>query len=168
MISELISCRPIVKILIYHFITSILVTHPFSEISRKFPGNFRNISGNFPENSNKFPRIFPIFISIPPNLGTHPYIPVPTPYCTPTGTGTHSFLKSIRENSNLQGALNRGYRMHKFIEMQSQMYYCIHVPVKYYLILQIIVRNIFKYFFFVNLLIKPSNYLNFIENITTI
>ena len=72
MISELISCRPIVKILIYHFITSILVTDPFSEISGKFPKSSRKFPGNFSE--------FPQPPYPPPTLGTHPYISTPYPY----------------------------------------------------------------------------------------
>ena len=69
MILEFIFCRPIIKILIYHFTISYLVIGPFSEIS-----------GIFQEISRKFLRIFPIPHTHPPTLCTHPYPSTPYPY----------------------------------------------------------------------------------------
>ena len=66
MILEFIFCRPIIKILIYHFTISYLVIGPFSEISGKFPEFPRKFPGNFSEFS-PFP--------IPTPL---PYVPIPT------------------------------------------------------------------------------------------
>ena len=77
MISELIFCRPIVKILIYHFTISILVIGPFPEISGKFRGNIRNFPGNFPEISQNFPHPpYPPPYPTYPSLPTHP-LPLP-------------------------------------------------------------------------------------------